>query len=700
MAESPSHLYPETDTALISFLNERWRKGVEFRSGADIRAFWNIAFSHGHQWLYEASGRSETRLSRIPVDADDPNAPVMLTINKVAGYVDRAIAELTENTPGVEVRPVADEDSDWNAAQVGSRISASEDERMELATLLPRLYTWVVPAGWAFLQVTWNAEDGRKVGDDPDLAKMDVVRELFEGNADADIAPHSEVVMDPMATDAWDARWAIRQAALTSDEVYERWGKMVDKPIGLAVISDQLQQLATSAARISTGADRIAVRQFWLRPGCSRQYPEGFTFTWAGNTVLEARKAWPYEKMRRIPLIQFNYLPPQGGWWGRTPVSDLIDPQIDYNRARSLEADISSRLIPKVFYPDGSITPDEVSARVEWVPYMAGNQPPTPMVFDPGWFQQHELIMNRTRAEMDERMSQTDASKGMAAGTSPAAGVMAQQQAASKPYQVPAKEMARGLKHFGWVRLMLVRQYWREDRLVRTWSRAGTLAVDRFKSADLADELDVVVRAESILPRSKAAQAQMAMQLLSSKTPGFTMRHFFRMVDLPGTDLITEVYDADERHAERENNYMATKGKKAPSPPADASDGQAMDAFVAKLGEMGLPSVSPRDNHEIHIETHRLHMISPEYERYSPKVKAIFEAHIATHESILATRMQAQMQQMSPPPAVNGQANGNGNGVPSIEALAGMRGGPGGGMSEPGVPPGIDADEAAALIGR
>lgn len=694
---------PTKDEDLIKFLDKRWDEGKEFRAAADIKAFWNLAFYHGYQWLYEGDRRSATTLQRLPVDADDPDAPVMLTINKVGSRVDRAIAELTSNTPGIECRPVSEEDADMDAARVGTRISASEDRRMDIETLLPETYTWVVPCGWAYWQLTWDETDGRQVGeysedaDNPDMKQL-----LYEGNCAVKIRPHFEVVLNPMATDSWDARWCITQAAMTPEEIWQLYDKTVEKGIGLMVVSDELGSLAT--AKQLKKQERIAVRQFWLRPGQDRSYPEGCVFTWAGQTVLEARKPWPYKKTRRLPLIQFNYLPPQGGYFGRTPVSDLIDLQVGYNVSRSLEADIASRMLPKAFYQDGSMEPDEVSARLEWVPVMAGAAMPQVQAFDAGWAQQHEIVMKRTDMEMDERMSQPDAARGAAAGTSPAAGVLSQQEAARKPYSVPAKMQARALKRFGWQRLMLIRQYWREERLVRTWSRAGTLAVERFQRADIDRELDVEVRAESILPRSKAAQAQLAMQLMQAQVPGFDVRHFIRMIDLPGTDVIAEVYDADERHAERENGYLATKGKKAPAPPKRTSQDPtqpdpAFEKWVNDISKL-IPWVMPRDNHPVHIETHRLHMISAEFERYPDKVKALFEAHVQQHEMLMANQQQGQMMAGAGGAPAGNNGSAQPPAVPGIEELAGLNGGPGGGMSQPGIPSGIDPDMAAQLMGR
>lgn len=692
--------YPTSDEDLIPFLDRRWTEGVNFRRAADIRAFWNIAFYHGYQWLYE-SDRSETTLRRLPVDADDPNAPVMLTVNKVRSRVDRAIAEVTSNYPGIEVRPVSEEDSDYDAAKVGTRISASEDRRMGMDTLCPRLYTWVVPAGWAFLQLTWNTEDGKYVGDDPKLMAEGIKRALYEGNCEATVRPHYEVVLDPMCVDAWDARWGLTQSALTPEEVYEQYGCVIEKPINLMVISDELGQLSTD--RSLETQNRIAVRQFWLRPNVSRDCPEGMVFTWAGQTVLEARKPWPYKHTRRLPLIQFNYHAPQGGYMGRTPCSDLIDLQIDYNRARSLEADIESRMMPKAFYQEGSMQPENISARYEWVPYLPGAQPPVVPPVDLAFLQAHEMVMKRAEFEMDEAMSQPDAARGSAAGTSAAASVMAQQEAAKKPYTLPAKELARALEHFGWYRLMLIRQYWREERLVRTWSRAGTLTVERFRNADVDRELDVEVRAESILPRSKAAMAQLATQFMQMQVPGFDVRHYIRMIDLPGTDVMTEVFDADERHAERENQYLVTRGRKLPAMPKGGESNEAeYTAWLKKLTET-IPQVGPRDNHPVHIETHRLHMISVEFESYPDKVKALFEAHISQHEMLQQAQLSQQMAAQGGPAGAGAMPGQGGQpavqGVPSIEDFAGMNGGPGGGMSEPGVPPGIDPDAAAGMIG-
>ena len=117
----------------------------------------------------------------------------------------------------------------------------------------------------------------------------------------------------------------------------------------------------------SDGARRegkfVAVSQLWLRPG--RANPKGLVVTWAGQTLLEEPKPFPYTH-GRLPFVPFNVLPAVGeGAAGRTWVSDLIAMQKDYNDARSREAAIRRVMTPKILAAKGQIDPQRLTSRVE-----------------------------------------------------------------------------------------------------------------------------------------------------------------------------------------------------------------------------------------------------------------------------------------------------------------------------------------------
>jgi hypothetical protein len=232
------------------------------------------------------------------------------------------------------------------------------------------------------------------------------------------------------------------------------------------------------------------------------------------------------------------------------------------------------------------------------------------------------------------------------------------------------------------------------------WSDENIIEAYRYNGADIDERLDVHISSESALPRSKAARAQLFMEL-QARFPGLIdPQMLMNMIDLPGTDLLTKSLDEDTRKQARELGQLL----------------QGID-----------PQVRPYDNHVIHLKVINSFRKSIDYENLPIEAQAHIDAHAAIHESLVMRQMgiqvptpnptqdpqalqQAQVASAGPagPSAGAGPPQGGSGpaqqapppspastGLPSPSAQAGI-GGPG----QPGRVPGIGLDQEAALLGR
>lgn len=182
---------PDEPKKLIKWLEDKRTTAEKVRP--DFQPRINLAFTRGHHFvIWDPDTR---RLRRTTTRPDDKNAPVRISVNKVGGQVDRLVSKLTKASPVPEARPVSDEEDDIDAAKVGTRILASESQRIGLQAMLQDLYMWVVPVGWAFLQVTWNAKDGPRISDTHNRGEVNV-----------EVVPHFEMILDPAAKGIETAR--------------------------------------------------------------------------------------------------------------------------------------------------------------------------------------------------------------------------------------------------------------------------------------------------------------------------------------------------------------------------------------------------------------------------------------------------------------------------------------------------------------
>lgn len=638
---SPKETYdaPEDEKALVAWLEQRY---TEARRMADRSARLNLAYVKGHQHV-----RWDERNRRLDVaraSATDRNAPIQITVNKIGSLVERVISRLTKSAPVPECRPVTSTETDVSAARVGSRILDHEMHRLMWPTFLTRFYFWVTTLGWSFVHVRWDPEAGGLAGD------LDG-EQIREGDIVIDEVPGTEIRIDPNARTWGAARWCIRDVTMTAAAIYETYGVTGIKGDNVRSLADESYALdiKDTGSLGDTGgkiyAAKVAVHQMWIRPG-GRATPKGLVVTWTGSTILEAAKPFPFEH-GQLPFIPFSLLPGIGAPEGRTWVDDLRPQQADYNDARSREATIRRELTPKVFAARGAIDSTKMSSRFEVIDYNPVGDTPQVYLPDGRWMAQYETAMNRSDAEMGDRAGQAEVSQGRAPAGAPAAAILALQEADESKLAISAKELASSTALVGFQILSLVRQFWAEDRVIRTWSQDGTLEVSRFSGANVSQQLDIHLTAESALPRSKAARAQLAETLWERGIIN-DPRLYLRMIEVPGVGFLEDELNAHAAQAERENGRLL--------------EGQPVE-------------VHTWHNHPAHIAKHNAFRLTEEYEQMPPELQQWFDGHVDAHEAALASLLNPQA-----PPA-------------PVDPASGMPEAPGGG-------PGADPSYLDPMTGR
>lgn len=664
---------------LLQFWNMQAGRAERRRNGIDYRARLNMAFMLGNQWIWW--DERSRQLRRAPTRRGDPNAPIRMTINLIGSRVERAVAKLTKHAPVAEVRPVSAEPDDEAAAEVGTRILASEMDRMHFQEMLTELYFWVIPVGHAYIGVFWNPDSGSLAAADP--ASGAKVR---EGQIELSVVPHFELAVDPGARHLDDAQWVRRTVAMHVSDVFNRWGVIPKGPSPVRTVVDELRSL-TPGGQPEDQSNFISVHQVWMRPG-HRTFPPGMVLTYSGSTLLDIRP-YPYTDDENgtswLPFVQFDMLPGAGNREGRTWVDDMVPMQVDYNDARSREAEYRRRFGAKLLYARGSIDPERVTSRVEMIDWNPASGFP-PQLFEPSGagMQPSEITMDRAEREMDERSGQQDVSRGDTPGASvpSAAAILTLQEADDTKLALSAKLQAGGIERLGWRMLMLARKFWTEERQVRTWSENSTkIQVERFRGSDIPNELDVHVSPESSLPRSKVARLEVAKELKAMFGDRFDDETFIRMLDLPGTDLVAKRLSLASQQAARENEALR-RGVTLP--------------------------VEPWHDHAQHYREHNNFRMTTDYEDLQPEDRAAVDAHAYAHELALAGMMAPEAGAEPGAEGAAGAADVTGRLGSPVERASGATpsasSSPGdsaaiGGPGQPGAVPGASRDQQAGAQG-
>lgn len=650
----------------------------------------NLAYYLGFQWVTWDS-RMRT-YQRPAIDPNSPTAPVRIAANKIAGIVERVIAKLTKDAPVPETRPVSDNDNDVGAARVGTRILAHECDRMEWRTRLQKFMFLPAIYGYGYRHIWWDPDAGDHVGDDDD-AKEGENAALFQGEVCMEDVPADQLIVEPSADTMEAATWCIRTSVITTEAAWEKWDVGLEGGAQRS-LSSQIYSIGVSDPA-KTNAEWVEIHQLWMKP--CKAAPNGVVVTWSGQTIIENKK-FPYDH-GELPFVQCDLLPGIDRREGRTFVNDLIPLQTDYNDNLSRMATIRRQLVPKYIFAVGQVDPQRITNRVEPMAYMPGVASERPHLEMPNaqWAQQFNEGANRDDVDMGDRAGINEASKGQTAASAPAAGIMALQDADDTKLNISATQLAQFIANQGRQILLLCKQYWDEERVVRVWSDENEIEAYRYSGADIDERLDVHVSTESALPRSKAARVQLIMEL-QARMPGLLdPQTFMNMLDLPGTDLITKSLDIDTRKQLRENSQLL-RGEE--------------------------PQIKPYDNHVIHIKVINDFRKSIDYENLPIEDQARFDAHAAVHEMLVLKQMGVAVPNPNPmvDPTAQAQAAqataGPGGGAPppgsapqnavqpppphgppmapgTTRDLAGI-----GGAGNPGQIPGMPVDQQAAHMGR
>lgn len=682
----PFRLPKKSDGTLIPWLEAQKKRGRPVLQ--DMQMKLNLAFVLGYQWVV---WNGQTRAYQRPtVDTSDPNAPVRIKSNKIAGLLERTIAKLTKEAPLPEARPVSDDDNDVDAARVGTRILSHELDRLKWPSFLQKFLFWPGTLGWSYVHIYWNAEAGKPMGVLPSEEVDGEMDTIMEGAICLDEVPAFELSVAPGAPRLCEALWAIRTTTMTREDAWLRWDVELE-----GGETRNLTQEVYSLGPMETAAPNdnwVEINQLWLRP--SKLAPKGAVVTWSQNTLIEY-KDWPYEH-NMLPFVQADFLPGIGTREGRTWVTDLLDLQTDYNDNISREATIRRQLSPKLVSAIGQIDPQRVTSRVEHLQYMPGvsQNPPHLEMPNSGWAQQFELGMARDEADMGERAGVSEVSQGSAATTAPAASILALQDADDTKLALHATALASFIAEVGHHILLLAKQFWTEERTIRVWSQEDVLAAYRYSGSDIADGLDVHVTSESALPKSKAARAQLILELAARYGDLIQPQDVLRMLELPNVDFITRSVDADTKKQWREISEML--------------EGEACE-------------VKGFDNHVVHLQVLNQFRKSSDYENLPVESQAIFDAHAAVHEMLVLKQLgmplptppdpeamrQAQMASAgvaagyAPPEGAGAQpgAEQPGGVAPMSDTAIQQSAGIGQAAGQPGRVPGVPADNQAASMG-
>lgn len=581
-------------------VRDAWDRGLRATRQEREQAAVNQRFLLNRHWVFWNRGTG--RLEEMPRHPDRVRA----TIARIGPDSRRIMSKLMRRALQFEVAPRTPDDASIQASRIAEAalVEVAREQNWESLRVDHGYTVW--GAGVGGVCVEWDYQMGTPIGVD-DRGQL-----VYTGDIKLSVVALSEMACEPGTRDIEKGRWWIKGLALPPAEVQEMYN-MENTPPGDARAVDTVWRM--SEGERSTDTPLTMVLTYFERPNGLQP---GRVATVVDNEFVD-QTGWPFPFSDRLNVASAVVEPIHARWYGHTPVTDAVPVQAMLNASwSSIIEHVKQSGNARLWVPMGSVDDiedlsDLAGEAVEYTPINglkpSYEAPPTM----PDWWSK---LPGSLGDAMDDILGQHDVSRGESP-TGIESGIAL--SILSENDDTPIGQMARNLGDcWGRVASMVLALYEVNVQNTRTamvsQPNSDIPEVIEWSGPSLMGHTTATVPTDSVMPRSRAAQAAYAMQLFDRgiiTTPG----ELAKIADLPDQDDLLAGIDPDTARAQRENNHMAS--------------GKARTVDVI-------------DDHMNHLVIHRNFVRSARYEMLQIEYQQICRDHMAAHELYAAQQAAAQ----------------------------------------------------------
>lgn len=625
------------DQKLMASYQSKFDSAASARQQFEREWYTNLAFFFGKQ--YAEWQKSVTGQQLVVRKA--PAWRVRLVSNRIKPIIRKEISKINQERAHFYVLPQTPDDEDITKARMAEAVAEHLLFSQPFNQHKRQAIWWAAMTGTGYMK---TAVEG------PDI-------KFYSPSPFHIWVPNLE---EPLIQ---EQRWVSHGISLTPDEVEVLFGETVE-PDSVADVPETRFLNAIGLNTKGKDKDCVFVKEFWVKP--NSDFPDGAMFIMGGEKLLYMKEGIPelemdpvtgepamnpeteepFEKERKpsnilagdAPTSQFPYSHgrypfskithiPTGRFYGESVIVDLISLQKEYNRSRSqvIEArNLTSK--PQWAVQKGSVDVRKLTAQPGLViQYAPGFQPPAPVQNPeiPSYVFQDQ---QQTLGDIDYISNQHEVSQGRTPpGVEAASAIAFLQEESDSILSYTIDSLEECIEDIGYQAIMLAKDYWPADKLLKIISGNQVYEVMQFKKNSLPEQLDFRIEKGSMTPRSKAAKQAFIMELVQNGLipPMEGLKHF----EMSSTNRLFEDMQIDTRQAERENFKMQNV-----QAPTDPTTGMPMvdPATMQPVGAQPLP-INEFDNDEVHIITHGRFMKTQKYENLDEQSKQVILMHYMMH---------------------------------------------------------------------
>lgn len=647
---------PEYDNAKVAaWINDCYTKAKNARSKIEYRWYTNMAFYDGRQYITPVRNPQ----AGVPYKFTTPPAPpwrVRAVFNRIRPIIRREMSRLTSQKPTAYVVPASSDDADTMAAQAAEAVWESLYRDLRVQEKLRDAVFWTTITGTGFLKMWWDENE------------IDAVSNVKGKICISYEDPFHIYVPSLRIRDIEDQPWVMHAKVMSVEEAqYAYQDALGDYKLTANCVSED--DILNSAYLDLAGSkgqqenDGVLILEMWVKPGKDKRLPDGGMITLVGDRVVQYVDSWPYLSPK-YPFSKIDHIP-NGQFYARSVIDDLISIQKEYNRTRSQIIEAKNRMAkPQLMAAKGSVDASKITTEPgQVIEYIPGFAPPQPLPLQglPAYVLQE---VDRLNMDFDDISGQHEVSRGQVPpGVTAATAISYLQEQDDTKLSYTTNSVEDAIEKLAFNALNLVQQYWTTPRTIRTTGSSQSFNALLLRGADIRGNTDVHVEAGSALPQSKAARQAFIMDLMKMNfiPPDVGLK----ILEVGGTFDLYEDLEMDDRQIQRENirmqeadprlmdEYNAVSGMYDEMAQAMGSpDGMVIDPSTGQpLDPPPLPvPVNTWDDHGKHIEQHNRYRKSQGFEALPQQTKDLFEAHVRSH---VAALMQSTMPGGDPTALMN-----------------------------------------------
>jgi hypothetical protein len=590
-----------------------------------------------------------------------PEHRVLYKANKMLGNILRAVAKINTLSWEGSVAPVSDDAMDMYRAQLSDKILEHVQDVSGHHHARTMALLWAAVCGSGFTKIVWDPDKG-----DPDRfyledgkskavasflspgERQDKERKgLFEDRAPGEIA---ESVESPFSVfHDWSSReqgvegcrWMASVSFISLEDAAERFGMDVkdierEEPrLGPLFYEDAIAFMSTGRGGLNPSIptprekyqERCRIVDYFERPGRLTK-GRGRHITTVGQRVIRNGENHFRATKFALPWVKWDWVPAPGRFWGIGLAEQLLNPQHNYNKARSTLIEFQNVYgHPPTFVPEGSGISTGVLTTAPGAVYNY-NPAAGPIVFGKSPQLPKEVADNAALCSMDMQEisanTDPDASK-LPAQIRSGAGLRAMMEEKHLVLHPVAEASIGAEKRASKIMLALAKINYSDQRVLRYQGNNGQWIVKHFSSIDINDDLRMTMD-----PARFQSMAQLQAEVMDLVQVGAIN---------PGLDPEDKAAVRDAVHFNIGRDVLAEQAREAMN-----QDEEIEKVLIDPTKfTSGLP-VNPWDDHAEHARSLRKFLRSDRRKQIDPFSLQVLVQHWMQHTQIVQQTVEANMK--------------------------------------------------------